>query len=64
MSRLVNWIDARLPVKEAFRKHASQYPIPKNINIWWLFGSLSLLMQRKFGEQEAQGVMSDCFFKK
>lgn len=44
MSRLVNWIDARLPVKEAFRKHASQYPIPKNINIWWLFGSLSLLI--------------------
>ncbi|WP_342608093.1 cytochrome b [Vibrio tritonius] len=43
-SRLVNWIDARLPIKEAFRKHASQYPIPRNINIWWLFGSLSLLI--------------------
>jgi ubiquinol-cytochrome c reductase cytochrome b subunit len=38
------WIDARLPVTQAFEKHMSKYYAPKNLNLWYLFGVLSLLV--------------------
>ncbi|PID42944.1 MAG: cytochrome b [Gammaproteobacteria bacterium] len=44
MQKLLEWIDARLPVVEAFERHMSKYYAPKNLNMWYFFGSLSLLV--------------------
>jgi ubiquinol-cytochrome c reductase cytochrome b subunit len=44
VTRLVDWVDARLPVVEAFRKHMSQYYAPKNFNFWYFFGVLSMVV--------------------
>lgn len=44
MRKLVEWIDARLPVVDAFERHMSKYYAPKNFNAWYFFGSLSLLV--------------------
>jgi ubiquinol-cytochrome c reductase cytochrome b subunit len=41
---LLNWIDARLPVIDAFEKHMSKYYAPKNFNIWYVFGVLSMVV--------------------
>ncbi len=38
------WIDARLPVTQAFEKHMSKYYAPKNFNVWYLFGVLSIFV--------------------
>ncbi|SMS00218.1 cytochrome b [Vibrio mangrovi] len=38
------WFETRLPVINFWRKHFSQYPVPGNINFWYLFGSLALLV--------------------
>ncbi|WP_407695773.1 cytochrome b [Shewanella yunxiaonensis] len=44
MSRLLQWIDERLPVSATYKRHIGQYPAPKNFNFWYLFGALSLLV--------------------
>ncbi len=44
MTNLLNWIDKRLPVIKAYKKHLSEYPMPKNFNFWYLFGSLAMLV--------------------
>lgn len=44
MSKLLGWIDERLPVINAFEKHMSRYYAPKNFNFWYFFGSLALLV--------------------
>jgi len=44
MQKLINWIDERLPIIDAFENHMSKYYAPKNLNIWYFFGSLSFLV--------------------
>ena len=44
MQKLIQWVDERLPVVEAFEKHMSKYYAPKNFNLWYFFGSLSLVV--------------------
>lgn len=44
MQKLIKWIDDRLPIVEAFENHMSKYYAPKNFNVWYFFGSLSLLV--------------------
>ncbi|MDN5370351.1 MAG: ubiquinol-cytochrome c reductase cytochrome b subunit, partial [Shewanella sp.] len=44
MSRLLQWLDERLPVTATYKRHVGQYPAPKNFNFWYLFGALSLLV--------------------
>lgn len=44
LANLMAWIDARLPVTEAWNKHVGQYPAPKNFNFWYFFGSLAMLV--------------------
>lgn len=39
-----SWIDARLPVQRAWDTHMGKYYAPKNFNIWYIFGVLSLLV--------------------
>src|SRR5207245_7696309 len=40
-SRLVRWIDYRLPVFSFLEHELTAYPTPKNLNYWWNFGSLA-----------------------
>lgn len=44
MNAFAEWIEKRLPVMNAYRKHLSEYPMPKNFNFWYLFGSLAMLV--------------------
>lgn len=44
MRGLLQWIEARLPVGRVWRNHLSQYYVPKNLNVFYIFGSLALLM--------------------
>jgi ubiquinol-cytochrome c reductase cytochrome b subunit len=41
---LLGWINARLPIIPAFEKHMSKYYAPKNFNIWYVFGVLSMVV--------------------
>ncbi|MEY1662637.1 cytochrome b [Isoalcanivorax beigongshangi] len=40
----IDWVDARLPVTDAYKKHMSEYYAPKNFNFWYYFGVLSLVV--------------------
>ncbi|MBK9238138.1 MAG: cytochrome bc complex cytochrome b subunit [Rhodoferax sp.] len=42
--KLVNWVDNRFPMTKLFKEHMSEYYAPKNFNVWYIFGSLSLLV--------------------
>ncbi|MBU3824369.1 MAG: cytochrome bc complex cytochrome b subunit [Candidatus Oceanisphaera merdipullorum] len=44
LGKLVNWIDARIPMTATYNKHVGQYPAPKNFNFWYFFGSLAMLV--------------------
>jgi len=41
---LRDWVDARLPIIRAWDTHMGKYYAPKNFNIWFFFGVLSLLV--------------------
>ena len=43
-SPVVKWIDDRLPIFTLLHHSTSGYPAPKNLNYWWNFGSLALVM--------------------
>ncbi|MBF0186460.1 MAG: cytochrome b/b6 [Magnetococcales bacterium] len=38
------WVDERLPVSDLIKSQLTEYPAPKNLNYWWNFGSLALLV--------------------
>jgi ubiquinol-cytochrome c reductase cytochrome b subunit len=44
MGKLMDWLDARLPVAKMLREHLTQYYVPKNLNFFYIFGSLALLV--------------------
>lgn len=44
MSAFGDWLDRRLPWREAVRKHLTEYYAPKNFNGWYAFGALALLV--------------------
>ncbi|MEK9768718.1 MAG: cytochrome bc complex cytochrome b subunit [Betaproteobacteria bacterium] len=41
---VMDWIDDRLPVTEAYEKHLSKYYAPKNLNFWYYFGIFSFVV--------------------
>ncbi len=41
---LRDWVDERLPIMRAWNTHMGQYYAPKNFNLWYYFGVLSLLV--------------------
>ena len=41
---LRDWADERFPVTAFWRDHMVKYYAPKNLNFWYFFGSLALLM--------------------
>jgi len=40
----LHWLDQRLPVTETWRRHFTEYHVPRNLNFWYVFGSLALLV--------------------
>ncbi|GAB4215468.1 MAG: cytochrome bc complex cytochrome b subunit [Rhodoferax sp.] len=42
--KALNWVDNRFPLSKLFKEHMSEYYAPKNFNLWYIFGSLSLLV--------------------
>src|SRR3977135_3743936 len=40
-SRILRWIDYRLPFYSFFEHELTGYPTPKNLSYWWNFGSLA-----------------------
>jgi ubiquinol-cytochrome c reductase cytochrome b/c1 subunit len=43
-SKLVRWIDHRLPIFTFMNHELNDYPTPRNLNYWWNFGSLAGIM--------------------
>ena len=56
---LMAWVDARLPVTEAYRKHMSEYYAPKNFNFWYYFGVLSMVV---LANQMLTGIWLTMFY--
>ncbi|WP_206696917.1 cytochrome b [Marinomonas algicola] len=44
LKNLMGWIDDRLPVTQAYEKHMSKYYAPKNFNVFYIFGVLSMVV--------------------
>ena len=42
--KLMNWVDNRFPATKLFKEHMSEYYAPKNFNIFYVFGGLSVLV--------------------
>jgi len=40
-SKVVKWIDSRLPIFSMVNESLVVYPTPRNLNYWWNFGSLA-----------------------
>jgi len=40
-TRIIRWIDYRLPFIRALNHELNEYPTPRNLTYWWNFGSLS-----------------------
>lgn len=39
-----DWLNARMPWRDAVRRHLTEYYAPKNFNGWYAFGALAILM--------------------
>ncbi len=59
-SRLLNWIEDRLPIFSFLASHTSGYYAPKNFNLWYYFGSLALLV---LVNQLLTGIFLAMFYK-
>lgn len=44
MSGLLNWLDTRFPLLNTWKSHFSEYYVPRNLNFFYFFGSLALLV--------------------
>jgi ubiquinol-cytochrome c reductase cytochrome b subunit len=40
----LGWIDDRFPLTKIWKDHIAEYYAPKNFNVWYVFGSLALLV--------------------
>jgi ubiquinol-cytochrome c reductase cytochrome b subunit len=43
-TKLLNWIDNRFPLSKLYNDHLGQYYAPKNLNFFYIFGALSMLV--------------------
>ena len=41
---LLAWLDARYPLVSTWNEHVAEYYAPKNLNFWYFFGALALLV--------------------
>ncbi|UJF19086.1 cytochrome bc complex cytochrome b subunit [Vibrio sp. SS-MA-C1-2] len=44
MSKLLGWVNDRFPLTAMYNDHMAKYPAPKNLNFWYFFGSLAMLV--------------------
>ncbi len=44
LTAMLGWVDARFPLSKMWNEHLAEYYAPKNMNFWYFFGSLSLLV--------------------
>ena len=44
MQKLITWIDDRFPLIKVWEEHMAKYYAPRNLNFWYFFGSLALLV--------------------
>ncbi len=42
--KLLNWVDNRFPASKLYKDHLSEYYASKNLNFWYVFGALALLV--------------------
>jgi ubiquinol-cytochrome c reductase cytochrome b subunit len=42
--KLLNWVDNRFPLSKLYNEHLGEYYASKNLNFWYIFGALSLLV--------------------
>ncbi|MFQ6105058.1 MAG: cytochrome bc complex cytochrome b subunit [Candidatus Glassbacteria bacterium] len=53
LRKAVDWIDVRIGIRDLIRAQLTEYTVPKNINIWYSLGFLSLFI---FIVQIATGI--------
>ena len=41
---VVRWVDSRLPVFSYMHAEYGTFPMPKNLNYWWNFGAIAMVM--------------------
>ncbi|AWL12944.1 Cytochrome b/c1 [Saliniradius amylolyticus] len=41
---ILNWIEKRIPMMRVAKMHAIEYPAPKNMNFWYVFGFLATIV--------------------
>ena len=44
VTKVLNWINYRLPIINTFERHLSKHPLPKKVNFWYLFGALASIV--------------------
>ena len=44
MSKFMTWVDERFPATKVWEEHGSKYYAPKNLNFWYFFGSLAMVV--------------------
>ena len=44
LSAVQGWIDERFPMTQLWNEQVAEYYAPKNMNFWYYFGSLSLMV--------------------
>jgi len=42
--QVMTWVDNRFPATKLFKEHMSEYYAPKNMNFWYFFGVLSMVV--------------------
>ncbi|ALS99680.1 cytochrome b [Lacimicrobium alkaliphilum] len=43
-NKLLDWIEYRIPMMRVAKMHAAEYPAPKNMNFWYVFGFLATIV--------------------
>ena len=60
-NNVMDWVNERAPaLMPMYRKHMSEYYAPKNFNIWYIFGVLSMVV---LVNQIVTGIFLTMFFK-
>mgnify|MGYP003705854005 FL=1 len=44
LKNLMDWVEYRLPIMRVANQHAIQYPAPRNMNVWYMFGFLATIV--------------------
>lgn len=44
MNRIVRWFNSRFPLQSLWKRYFTDYYVPGNLNLWYVFGALALLV--------------------